>query len=388
MRGRRALFVLLGLVGVFVLVAVAVYAFVNSGGGGGDNPPPAQVEGEGTPGAADVGTPTPPLPTIDPAAQLVEVVVSLQTVPRGWQMTEAELTTDLRLASEVGTNVITRIEDVIGLYARTDIFQGETITTDSVVRDPTLIGDENYGPSSLIPPGWLALAIPMDRLSGVAYGLAPGDAIDLMLSFQFSQIDEEFQTYLRNSATVVLEVADEQGNPVRTVVIVDPLGRIEQLPNSDLAHIVPGEDNQRPVPVSMIVQNAKVIQVGVWMPPPPAQAPTPTPDPNAPTPTPGAGGEIPTSTPAAPNVILIALPPQQQLLLKYAVEAHANIDLALRGVNDGQLYNVQPVDLTYLLTQFNFGDVVNVDYTVEIVGTSTPIPAEGEPAPGEPGAQP
>jgi Flp pilus assembly protein CpaB len=317
----------------------------------------------------------------------VEVVVSLQTVPRGWQMTEAELTTDLRLASEVGTNVMTRIEDVIGLYARTDIFQGETITTDSVVRDPTLIGDENYGPSSLIPPGWLALAIPMDRLSGVAYGLAAGDAIDLMLSFQFSQIDEEFQTYLRNSATVVLEVTDEEGNPVRTVVVVDPLGRFEQLPNNDLAHVIPGEENQRPIPVSMVVQNARVIQVGVWTPPEPAQPPTPTVDPNAPTPTPGAG-EIPTSTPSAPNVILIALPPQQQLLLKYAVEARADIDLALRGVNDGQLYNVQPIDLTYLLTQFNFGDVPNVDYTIEVRATATPITAPGEPAPEETGAQP
>jgi hypothetical protein len=85
---------------------------------------------------------------------------------------------------------------------------------------------------------------------------------------------------------------------------------------------------------------------------------------------------------------LIALPPQQQLLLKYAVEARADIDLALRGVNDGQLYNVQPVDLTYLLTQFNFGDVPNVDYTIEVPATATPIPAPGEPAPEESGAQP
>jgi Flp pilus assembly protein CpaB len=373
MRGRRALFILIGLFGVLVLVVVAAFALFNSVDSGNNNgnnqPPPAGS----TPGAEVEGTPTIPLPTVDPAAQLVEVVVSLQTVPRGWQMTEAELTTDLRLASEVGTNVITRIEDAIGLYARTDIFQGETITTDSLVRDPTLIGEINYGPSSLIPPGWVAMAIPMDRLSGVAYGLTAGDAIDIMLSFQFRQIDEEFQTYLLNSATSILEIVDEEGNVTRTVVVVDPFGRIEQLPNNDLAHVSPGEDEQRPIPVSMIVQNARVIQVGAWTPPPPAQTPTPTVDPNAPTETPSAG-QIPTSTPQPPNVILVALPPQQQLLLKYAVEAHANIDLALRGVNDGQLYNVQPVDLTYLLTQFNFGDVTNVDYTIEIPATGTPIP--------------
>jgi Flp pilus assembly protein CpaB len=370
MRGRRALFVLIGLFGVILLVVVAVFALRGTGGNNGtvDQPPVTPVG----------GTPTPPLPTIAAGAQLVEVVVSLQTVPRGWQMTEAELTTDLRLAEEVGTNVITRIEDALGLYARTDIFQGETLTTDSLVRDPTLLGDNTYGPSSLIPPGWVAMGVPMDRLSGVGYGLAPGDSIDIMLSFQFSQIDEEFQTYLGNSATVVLEVVDEGGNIQRTIVIIDPFGRVEQLPNNDLVHIAPTEASQRPIPVSMIVQNAKVIQVGVWSPAAPAQPPTPTPDPSAATPTPG-GESLVTATPLPPNVLLIALPPQQQLLVKYALEAHANIDYALRGVNDGQLYNVQPVDLAYLQQQFNFGDIPpGVDYTVEIVATptSTPLPAE------------
>jgi Flp pilus assembly protein CpaB len=367
MRGRRALFVLIGLFGVILLVAVVAFALLNGGGGGGDDTvdqPPVTPEG---------GTPTPPLPTIAAGAQLVEVVVSLQTVPRGWLMTEAELTTDLRLAEEVGTNVITRIEDALGLYARTDIFQGETLTTDTLVRDPTLLGDNSYGPSSLIPPGWVAMAVPMDRLSGVAYGLEAGDSIDIMLSFQFSQLDQEFQTYINNSATVVLAVTDEEGNVTYTVVVIDPFGRMEQLPNNDPVLVVPTEQAQRPIPVSMIVQNARVIQVGVWTPPEPAQPPTPTPDPGAPTPT--HGGPLPSPTPLPDNVVLIALPPQQQLLVKYAIEARANIDFALRGVNDGQLYNVQPVDLAYLQQQFNFGDIPPaVDYTVEIAATPTATP--------------
>ena len=58
--------------------------------------------------------------------ETVEVVVSLQTVERGWQMTAAELVTDTRYIDEVGDNVIINIEDAIGLYARAKIFQGET----------------------------------------------------------------------------------------------------------------------------------------------------------------------------------------------------------------------------------------------------------------------
>jgi Flp pilus assembly protein CpaB len=289
-------------------------------------------------------------------------------------MTEAELTTDLRLASQVGPNVITNIEDAVGLYARRDIYQGETLTTDSLVRDPRQIALEEYGPSSLIPQGWVAMAVPMDRLSGVSYGLAPGDSIDVMLSFSLSAIDEEFQTLLNNSVTFYLESsasgAEGDEGPARpSIFVIDPYGRFENLPTGDTAHIVPSETFQRPVPIAVILQNARVIQVGAWTPREPAREPTPTPDPNAPTPTPS--GIPPTPTPSAPNVLLVALPPQQQLFLKYALETTADIDFALRGVNDGQLYTVQNVDLNYLLQQFNIVVPPNYNFTAGGLVTTT-----------------
>ncbi|NIW50083.1 MAG: hypothetical protein GWN30_36510, partial [Gammaproteobacteria bacterium] len=83
--------------------------------------------------------------------------------------------------------------------------------TDTLVRDPTLIGQEEFGSSSLIPPGWEAIGVPMDRLSSVGYALAPGDSVDVMLSFSLSAIDEEFQTLLANSITFFIEAPPEEG---------------------------------------------------------------------------------------------------------------------------------------------------------------------------------
>lgn len=368
MRGRRTLALVLVFVALCLLSIIAV-VFLTQGGAGDTAtptpPPEANVE----------GTPTPVIVTIAPEElQLVEVVISIQTVPRGWQMTEAELATETRLASEVDTSVFTTVEEVVGLYARTDIFQGQTLTRDVLVGDPRIIGRESTGPSSLIPSGFEAIAIPMDRLSSVAYGLAPGDNIDVMFSLVFAEIDEEFETLLPNAAAFILYgpsgdggggegegEGDSQGE--RTIFVVDPYGRFEVLSNGDLAHIAPSGP-QQPVPVTFIIQNAKVIQVGAWEPPQPPAAPSPTPDLSVATPTPQGVEPTLTPTPQPPDVLVIALPPQQLLLLKYAVEHNADVDYALRGINDGQLYQITNVELGYLLERFNIEIPPGFNYTI------------------------
>lgn len=348
-----------------------------------------------------VGAPAPdglesdePVETVPP---LVEVVVSLQTVPRGHQMTEDILALDMRPVGTVGNNVITSIDEAMNLFARTDIYQGETLTYDTLVDDITQVGLEAYGPSSLIPPGYVAQSVPMNRLTGVAYGVSEGDYVDIMVTFFFRQIDEEFQTYLPNNAAFYLEEQIEAieaigaGEVLTTTAgfvlfPVEPIGRFEELPTGDLAHIFPNEEDvaPRPVPVSMIIQNARVIQVGQYrLPGNPADLiPTPTPEPaeeGEPTPTPPPA-LAPTATPPPPDVMVVALQPQQQLLLRYAVEVNAQILFALRGVNDGQLYSVDNLTLDFLLERFNVEIPPNLGYSVEatqIEITPTPPPEEG-----------
>lgn len=374
--GRRTLPILILFIGILLLAGTAVVFLLSQ-----DQPQettnitPIIVTDES--GAAVTATPEPGAPPpgtegeSTPLPDTVKVVVSLQTLPRGYQITADVIDTILiaedRLASEVGTNVITDTAKLIGKYARTDIFQGQTITKDLFVGDPTLIGVENYGPSVLIPPGFIAQAVPMDRLSGVAYGVSEGDYVDIMITFTFFEIDPQFQSLLENNAQFFIEQVDEEGNITQLVILLEPLGRFEELPTGDLAHIFPSE-GQRPMNVSMILQNAKVIQVGEWKPVAAVQPATATPEPvGEGTPTPTAGPSQPvTPTPAPPDVLLLALIPQQQLLLKYAVEANANIDFALRGINDGQLYSIENVDLDYLLNRFGIEIPPNFNYTVDV----------------------
>jgi Flp pilus assembly protein CpaB len=364
---RRTLAILILVIGILLLSAAGIIYIM-----GQDTPQPAPPP-EQTNGEEGVPVVTEPDPTAPP--DLVEVVVSLQTVPRGWQFTENELVIDMRVPGEVGPNVIVNIEDAVGLYARTDIYQGATLTRDLLANDITQVGLQEFGPASLIPPGFIAAAVPMNRLSGVAYALDEGDFVDIMITFFFYQIDEEFQTYLQNSAVFFLEeiIQAEEGvesEVIPELIILDQFGRFERLPNGDIAHVGPSEP-QRPVPISMVLQNARVIQVGTYSPTDGPQPPTPTPEPDEPTPEPGASDFVP--PPEPPDTLLVALSPQQQLLLKYAVESNANISFALRGVNDSQLYAIENVDVDYFLRRFGIEEPRNFGFSVDkLIITVTP----------------
>ncbi|MCP4420045.1 MAG: hypothetical protein GY805_25860 [Chloroflexi bacterium] len=389
---RRTILILIFVFGIVLLSIVGVVFVLQQ------NEPTETVE-EGAEGVEGAEAPdgvdgAAPVETLPP---LVEVVVSLQTVPRGHQMTADILALDMRPVESVGNNVITSIDDALELFARTDIYQGETLTFDTLVNDITLAGLESYGPSSLIPPGFVAQSVPMNRLSGVAYGANEGDYVDIMVSFIFYQIDEEFQTYLPNDAAFYLEefidAVEVLGSGVSTetttvpiIFSVSPIGRFEELPTGDLAHISQNDDDliPRPVQVSMIIQNARVVQVGQYLLPgnPADLIPTATPEAVAegdPTPTPPPA-VAPTATPSPADVLVVALQPQQQLLLRYAVEVNAQVHFALRGVNDGQLYSVENMTLDFLMDRFNLEVPPDLGYTVESYireVTPTPPPDEG-----------
>jgi len=385
---RRTILILVFVFGIVLLSIVGVVFILQQ-----NQPTETVTDGEDGAPAPDGVDITEPVETVPP---LVEVVVSLQTVPRGHQMTSDILALDMRPVESVGSNVITDIDDALNLFARTDIYQGETLTFDTLVDDITKVGLESYGPSSLIPPGYVAQSVPMNRLTGVGYGISEGDYVDIMVTFQFRQIDEEFQTYLPNNANFYLEdvvqAAEATGSTISetttaSIFTLDPIGRFEELPTGDLVHIYPNADDvsPRPVQVTMIIQNARVVQVGQYrLPGNPADLiPTPTPEAveeGQPTPTPPPA-EIPTATPAPADVVVVALQPQQQLLLRYAVEVNAQVFFALRGVNDGQLYSVENLTLDFLLDHFNVEIPPNLGYSVEQPTvrqvTPTPPPEEG-----------
>ena len=393
-RRRRLAIIVILVFGVLLIGAVIAYLFFGNGlvalglAQATETPIPAPTA---TPLPEGVPSPT-PFVTAEADVEYLEVVVSLQTIQqeRGYQMTEAEVTTELRLASEVDSNVITDINDVIGMFTRRKIYQGETLTYDAFVDDLTQVGREEYGPSSLIPQGFVAMAVPVDRLGSVGYGVEAGDSIDILVSFVLLPVDEQFQTRLPNKATFYIvtqeDVVDElTGETVtrtsRQPYSISPYGRFEALPTGDTAFVQPSEELSRGTHIAFVIQNARVIEVGPWIPPSPALVPTATPDPDAE----DAGqsdeevsldqlaGRVQQvldslAGPPYNNTILVALPPQQQVFLKYAVETESVIDFALRADNDNQFYPVENISLDYVLERFNVEIPPNFTYIVDTDG--------------------
>ncbi|KAA3657398.1 MAG: hypothetical protein DWQ04_28190, partial [Chloroflexi bacterium] len=203
------------------------------------------------------------------------------------------------------------------------------------------------------------------------------------------RIDEQFQTFLENDAVFVVDeffsdiegdsssaedVEDLPNQFEMATTLVFPFGRFEELATGDLVLLEPSEF-QRPIPITMVLQNAKVVQIGNYVPRQPAsqRIPTATPEPleeGAATPTPAAA---PTATPTTPppDIVVVALSPQQQLFLKHAIEVGAEMDYALRSASDNQLFPVDNVDFQFLLDFFNIEVPPNFDYTIDVEEASS-----------------
>jgi len=323
MRGGRML-VIIGL--IVVVGAVVVGALLWSRRN--DTPVPPDF----TPEAGVEGV-------IPPAGQ--EIVVAAQDIPRGTTIASDTV----RLASWPDESVpeghLIDIEEALDRMARVDIVLGmpilEGMLTDEV-SDLAAIGSDV---ALQIPSGMVAYALPVKRYSSVAWAIQPGDYVDVIISLLVVELDEEFQTTLPNSASCV---QPPEGEGCQSGV----MGRLEVLPNGWVVNLMPTE-NQRPRLVTQLtVQNAMVLRVGDW---PGAKEMKPdeeqlTED--------VEGAPAPTPVPREPiQPLTLVVTPQDAMVLKYAEEIGASIDLVLRSAADTGPITTDSITLQYLFDRFN-----------------------------------
>jgi len=79
--------------------------------------------------------------------------------------------------------VVTRVEEIIGLVAITDIKKGTQITK-SLLLPPTLWTVL----SSFIPEGYRAITLYVDEVSGVGGLILPGDEVDVVATFSYDDL--------------------------------------------------------------------------------------------------------------------------------------------------------------------------------------------------------
>ncbi len=314
------------------------------------------------------GTSQPPGPTANVPSpvpiQYVKILVALQEIPRGMLIPEGAVGERLWPVSSAPVHAVTDMKDVIGWIARTDIAVEMPILSTQLVQSLDMITKQGSDAAAIIPNGYVAVAVPIDRLTNVANAPKTGDYVDVVLSFLFVDVDEEFQSRLPNKLT--LTTIKQDG----TLEFMTGLeGRVEPSGQFQYPVVVGPSEVQRPRLVTQrTIQMAFVVNVGDF---PPdgdflGRRPTPSPipaTPGGPTPTPAAAAALPTVTPK--DIITLAVEPQDAVVLVWAIESRLPITLLLRSATDQQRTTTTAVTLEYMINTFNVPQPPRLPYALE-----------------------
>jgi Flp pilus assembly protein CpaB len=360
---RPRTFILLILVLVLV-AAAAVFFFV--AGPGRDTLQtllpgviPSDQEGQVfTPVAQEPGE---PIPTATPEVQYVPVVVALAKLPVGERVRADLIGVENRPESNVAVVAGVTFSDpeqVIGQIVKTEVAEGQEILRPMLALNPSDIASMGSDLSLYVDQGEVAVAFPVDRYSGAAYAMRPGDLVDAFMTLQMVDLDLEFQTELPNTVQRVDDAALQDG----TAFLFPPTddGRLELIPNlNSVALIAPG-GGKSPIPrrvTQLTLQQMEVLWVGSWLDPREAMDQEfdadaihdsqviPTPEPNT------IPDPVDPRTETQPDVVILSMLAQDALALKWALETGINVDLVLRAQGDNSVFTTTSVSLPQIFEQ-------------------------------------
>jgi pilus assembly protein CpaB len=302
-------------------------------------------------------------PTAVSSQEMSSIVVTMQKVAYGTPLTEDVLTTIPYPKNMIVEGVFyTDPKLLIGKKAKMNMDARVPITT-------SMIADDTSGSqaSSKIPPGMVAVSIPISRLSSVSYALQPGDHVNVIATMLFVDVDSSFQSLLPNFTAIVTSPATTaSGGPDQITSGIasggegSKQGRTE---NDDTlgrpVYVVPSE-NQRPRMVSQtVLQDIVILQVGNFDIAGAAAA-----QPEA-TPTPAPAGTTTTTSPSAPDVVTLVVTPQDAVTINYLLNNKVSLTLALRGSGDDQRIQTEAVTLQYTLDTYNIPVPAKQSYAIE-----------------------
>ncbi len=330
-RGR--IFIYLGLIIIIAVAAVGVYLWMHR-----------------TP-----ATTQPPVTQATP--QFVEIITAGQDITPGTRITEAMLSSIQIPYAELVQGLFTNKADVVNMYAKSSIAQDGRITDSMISATPGInLPGSSWAP--FIPQGLTAVAIPITRLSSVAYGIRDGDYVNIIVTMLLVDVDPTNQSILPNlPASVISPGVTSNG---------------DQGPS----------EGQRPRLVTqMIMQNVQVLHVGSF-----TDSDQLTGSGIATTATPASAGEQPAVvvTPP-PDIVTLMVSPDDANTLVYLIYSGAKITLTLRNpYNPGPGVKTDAAMLEYLLTQYNIPVPAKLPYAIQprldnllepnLQGDATPVP--------------
>jgi pilus assembly protein CpaB len=348
-------------------------------------------------------------PMITPTVDMVDVVIAKQNIPEREKIVEGMLLMAPYPRELVLPSMFTDPKEVLGMKSLLALPQG-TIIQDGMIADPVAeFGTAHSDAAEVIPAGWVAVSIPINRLSSVSYAPRRGDHVNVIATILMVDLDPSYQSLTPNESALVIAPGPqgEAGNSPTTLTLqIAGGGDSSVIGRSELdalleqnVYVVPSEP-QRPRMVSQtIIRNVRVLGVGNF--PRPDMEPTAIPTVAA-TPVPGAQPTAaapatvpeqgqpqaaPTATPTPPklpDLITLIVSPQDAVTLNYLIYSGAMLNLALRNPYDEDPGISEAVTLDYLLSGYNITIPVKEPYgtqpRVDIL-TQPVLPNDGEPTP-------
>lgn len=235
------------------------------------------------------------LSTAQPQAQQIPtrpVIIAQQNIPERTEVSLEALGKAEWPEAYIPPGAYSDSTALAGKLAVQPIYQGQIILP-QMVLDKTQVKETRSNASFLVPDGKIAVAFPINPLSGVAGAIQNGDTVDILL------------TLSPNTGTQPITPTARSG--VGTTTIGEGLA-VSQL----------------------MLQDVLILNIGGW---------------------PVAGADK--AAAAAASIVTFALAPQDALALKSARE-QGQIELVLRKAGDHRQFSTEPVNLQYLNKRFNF----------------------------------
>jgi Flp pilus assembly protein CpaB len=312
--------------------------------------------------------PAAPKPTPTPTPEGVKIVVAVQSIPRGGRILTGQVEMVDWPSSRVPPNALTDPDVAVGKFAKQDIARGIPILPGMIAASPAEAAAAGGSAAALaIQTGRVGVAFPLrstypdqanlpfdrrdkdvlPRLLSVAYAIQPGDRVDVLACFWVYELDKEFQSRIPNKIGYI--DPEKKGQPVEGMG-----GRPIVAPGGAPGVEGPSEPQLPRMVCQWTAQNARVLGLGDWV---VAAPPTPPP-------APGGGQPTPTPLPPLPQIVTLEVDPQDALVLKYARETGAQIDLVLRSPNDKDKFSTEAVTLQYMFERFRVAVPPKLDYGI------------------------
>jgi Flp pilus assembly protein CpaB len=266
-------------------------------------------------------------PTEGPQVERDEVVVAIQPIAED-EPVEGRLELREVPVESIPQGALRSLDGTSDMLAAGPIPQGTIVQPDLLSSFEEHMQEGELG--KLVEPGHIAVAMPIAEISSVAYGIRPGDHVDVLMTFFFIDVDAETQMREPICPPTCPGTEDQQQ------------GRISvQLP--------------RPI-AQLTLQDIRVLGVGRWKDESQAEQEQAERQ---------RAGEESSPVPEPPHNVTLMVTRQDALVLKLARERGASIELAVRAQDDAEQAQTQAVTLDYIMARFGVNVPERQPYSLE-----------------------